>query len=114
VIVLFRYAPGSAPGKRITPEQSHSYGFAIAAMHQDFNTLTDRCQHLLLNLQRLLDAPIAAIMPWLADRSDDAIYLTQLAEILTTHASALSTTSPLYDLCHGGLHKANLLWITDQ
>lgn len=113
-IGFFRYAPGTPPDTDITAEQSHAYGRAVAAMHHVFDTLTQPYPRPHWNLDRLLDAPIAAILPSLTHLPARAHYLSELAETLRARLSTLPTTSPLYGLCHSDLHKNNLLWTSDQ
>jgi Ser/Thr protein kinase RdoA (MazF antagonist) len=110
LIGLFGYAAGKVPGKQITPEQSYAYGWAVAAMHQRFDSITHSYPRPPLNLQTLLETPVAALMPWLGHRPADEAYLMTLAETLTAQVSAVPLIPPLYGLCHGDLHKTNLLW----
>jgi Ser/Thr protein kinase RdoA (MazF antagonist) len=106
---LFAYAEGSPPGKQINPDQAYGYGKAVAHLHTAADKLPTTYARPQLDLARLLDAPVGMITPLLAHRPHDAAYLHELAQHLQDELNQLPQTPPVYGLCHGDLHKTNVL-----
>ncbi|MEM7129441.1 MAG: phosphotransferase [Chloroflexota bacterium] len=111
---IFHYAEGVIPGWQITPEQSFCYGQGVAKMHCTFDELTSPYLRPQWNLAKLLVGPLDTIHPMLIHRPSDQRYLVDLVEILSEKLADMPQTQPVFGLCHGDLHKANLLWTDDQ
>jgi Ser/Thr protein kinase RdoA (MazF antagonist) len=109
-VALFAFARGRPPGRDITAEQGHAYGLAVARMHAAMDMLPPRLARPRNDLARLLDEPLAALLPELAHRPADQAFLTELGERLTEGARGLPETAPCYGLCHCDLHKENVLF----
>jgi len=108
-VALFAFAEGRPPGRDITAEQGHAYGRAVARMHAAMDALPHRLARPRNDLARLLDEPVAALLPELAHRPADQAFLTDLRERLAAGARGLPETAPWYGLCHCDLHKENVL-----
>ncbi len=108
--VLTTHAPGRAPRREITSDQAAAYGSAVGRLHQSLDQLPQRYERPQLDLNNLLDEPLAYLQPVLAHRPEDWRFLTQAASWLRIHLSNLPTANPIYGLCHGDLHKANVLF----
>lgn len=106
---LFAYAEGSPPGKAINGDQAYAYGKAVAHLHTAADALCTTYARPQLDLARLLDAPVQIITPLLAHRPHDVAYLKELAQHLRDQLNQLPQTPPIYGLCHGDLHKTNVL-----
>jgi Ser/Thr protein kinase RdoA (MazF antagonist) len=109
-VALFAFAEGQPPGRAITAEQGHAYGRAVARMHAAMDALPRRIARPRNDLARLLDEPFAALLPELAHRPADGLFLTGLRERLAEGARGLPETAPWYGLCHCDLHKENVLF----
>lgn len=103
--VLFTYAPGRAafdvagyPGR---------YGRAVAAVHNAAADFRSRHRRFRLDLRHLLDAPLAAVLPFLTHRPEDQRRLTVLAETLRRRVAALPADALETGFCHGDLHGGN-------
>ena len=107
---LFAYAEGRPPGKEINPDQAYAYGKTVAYLHTAADELRATFDRPQLDLARLLDAPLHMITPLLAHRPHDVHYLNELAQHLRDELTQLPQTPPVYGLCHGDLHKTNVLW----
>ena len=112
-VALFAFADGRAPGRDITPAQGHALGRAVADMHAAMDALGGRLARPRLDLARLLDEPVAALLPELAQRPDDAAFLRDLRGRLAEGAGGLPETRPAFGLCHSDLHKENVLFADD-
>lgn len=111
--ILYAHVDGTSPRADIQPEQSAVYGQAVARLHNaldGFSQPIARCQ---IDYAYLLETPLALVEPFLKARPDDWHYLCEVATYLRTEAPALPNRSPAYGLCHGDLHKANLLMVPD-
>lgn len=106
---LFAYAGGSPPGKQINPDQAYAYGKAVAHLHTATDQLPATFARPQLDLVRLLDTPLRIITPLLAHRPHDVAYLKDLTQHLRDQLNRLPQTPPMYGLCHGDLHKTNVL-----
>jgi Ser/Thr protein kinase RdoA (MazF antagonist) len=109
-VALFAFAEGRPPGRGITAEQGRAYGRAVARMHAAMDELPLRLARPRNDLARLLDEPVAALLPELAHRAADQAFLIDLRERLTAGARGLPETAPWYGLCHCDLHKENVLF----
>ena len=107
--VLTAHAPGIKPGKEITVSQAVQYGRAVAQIHLALDELPERYRRPQIDFAELLDEPLARLQPMLTDRSADWVFLCELAARLKQKLTHLSTAAPVYGLCHGDLHKSNVL-----
>ncbi|MFN8493347.1 MAG: phosphotransferase [Caldilineaceae bacterium] len=108
--VLTAHAAGRPPGRDITPEQAAVYGDAVAQLHGGLDQLPPHYHRPQLDFGTLLDEPLTFLQSVLTHRPDDWHFLCQAAEWLRTQLAQLPTTPPIYGLCHGDLHKANILF----
>jgi Ser/Thr protein kinase RdoA (MazF antagonist) len=107
--MLYAHVDGTPPRYNIQPEQSACYGLAVARMHNAFDELTQQLSRHQIDFAYLVDAPLALAEPFFTSRRGDWAYLCEVASFLQKAIGSLSVTSPAYGLCHGDLHKANLL-----
>jgi Ser/Thr protein kinase RdoA (MazF antagonist) len=106
-LVLFTYATGSS---LCWEKEEHSYlaGRLLAAIHtaaEDFVSVHPRFQ---FDLQYLIDAPLAALQPFIAHRPDDWNYLSQFATRLRERAEATVRTGLDWGVCHGDFGAKNI------
>lgn len=111
---LFEYAPGEPPDQRISAEHGYVAGNALAQLHAAADSVATDYQRPQLDLLRLLDRPLQTLLPLLEHRPQDARYLAELVAQLRQQLAPLPTTPPIYGLCHGDLHKTNMLFDDDQ
>jgi Ser/Thr protein kinase RdoA (MazF antagonist) len=107
--LLTAHAPDQGPGREITSTQAEQYGQAVAQLHHTLDQLPGRYHRPQLDLTTLLDEPLVILQPVLVTRPADWRFLGQIAEQLRSVLAALPTTLPVYGLCHGDLHKMNVL-----
>ena len=84
-------------------EMSHSYGRAVAGMHNAFEDFTSPHPRFRKDLHHLIDKPLANIQPFLAHRPADWEYLVQLATQIRTRIEALPAEGLEQGFCHGDL-----------
>jgi Ser/Thr protein kinase RdoA (MazF antagonist) len=106
--MLYTHVPGAPAGRGIQPDQASAYGQLVAQLH-DVADAQNLCVPLRLDLSYLVDAPVRSIISVLAHRPDDRRWLEARAERLKQAVSNLHPTKPVFGLCHGDLHKSNLL-----
>ena len=96
-VVLFTYAEGYV---RRTVEASRRYASALARIHNATDDFASTAQRFRLDLGHLLDEPLGAILPLLADRPTDRDYLVELADRLRRE-SELVCPQLSTGFCHG-------------
>jgi Ser/Thr protein kinase RdoA (MazF antagonist) len=106
--VLFTYAPGQPLKQNVTTTAIRTYGQALARVHAIADTLPQALPRPPLDLQMLLERPIAELGAAFADRSTDWTFLRHVADVLKPKIAALPTTPPQYGLCHGDTSAANV------
>jgi Ser/Thr protein kinase RdoA (MazF antagonist) len=111
---LFAYAAGEGPGRNISAEHAVAAGKAIANVHTVADRLTTLYQRPHLDLTQLLDVPLATVLPLLSHRQADVAYLESLVDQLKHQLDQLPLDQPFYGLCHGDLHKTNMLFDQQQ
>ncbi len=111
---LFAFVAGEPPGQHISAEQGYAAGKTIAHVHTIADGFTTIFHRPHLDLTRLLDLPLQVIVSLLAHRQPDASYLRDLVEQLKQQLAHLPTNPPFYGLCHGDLHKTNMLFDQHQ
>jgi Ser/Thr protein kinase RdoA (MazF antagonist) len=107
--VLFARAEGTPPGADITGDQTYQYGRIVGMIHAAADEMAWRDPRPALDLTALVDEPLRLIALFLERRPDDLEYLRRTAAWLKGKVAHLPTSAPEYGLCHGDLHKRNVL-----
>jgi Ser/Thr protein kinase RdoA (MazF antagonist) len=102
--VLFDFVPGRLLAD--TDEDSSRYGAAAAALHSGSRNFHSSYNRLPLDLNNLIEIPMAAISPRLAHRPEDLAELSALARELRDRVAAIVPQLES-GFCHGDLHTAN-------
>ena len=102
---LFPYAPGSAPGTDMTPEQSHLLGRTVAEMYHTANSFIPRHSRPRLDLDYLLDDSIRAIDGFL--NADQRQQVQQFAGEIRRCLPALPLEAPYFGICSGDINATN-------
>jgi Ser/Thr protein kinase RdoA (MazF antagonist) len=108
--VLFAFAGGELAGFEMTPEQSHRYGRAVARLHAVADGAPRTFPRPRLDLAFLLDRPLRLLEERFGHRRADVGAVQSLAAHLRRSLAALPRTAPEWGLCHGDLHKRNVLF----
>jgi Ser/Thr protein kinase RdoA (MazF antagonist) len=107
-LALFSFAEGQE-AKRISPAQAVKLGEAVAALHQATSDYRSPYPRYHLNLEYLLERPMALIAPLLRARGcGDLDRYQRFADALAEQIRAFPTTGDQYGLIHGDLHKGNV------
>lgn len=111
-LVAFRYQEGALMSWE-NQEQSKLAGRVAGMLHSASDGFSSRYERSPLDLELLIDAPMAAIRPFLEDRPQDWSFLRTFAAKLR---SALLAASEGLDwgVCHGDLGASNMLVSTDS
>jgi Ser/Thr protein kinase RdoA (MazF antagonist) len=112
-LVLFTYAKGK-PLNWERERDAHLAGRAAAAIHaasEDFEGPNGRFE---LDLAYLVDAPLAALEPFLAHRPDDWRDVRRLAARLRNNAEAAIEGGLDWGVCHGDLGNRNVYLADDD
>jgi Ser/Thr protein kinase RdoA (MazF antagonist) len=104
--VLFTYAPGEPPAWPPPPSYARLYGQTVAAIHAGLDAFAPAHARFPLDLDYLIERPLQTILPFLADRPEDAQYLQHLADRLTARVRALEGGLE-HGACHGDCHGGN-------
>lgn len=111
---LFRFAEGEPPGKAITAAQAYAYGQAVARMHSCFDTLHGYRDRWRFDLVEMLEKPLSIWSCVLVHRAEDLTFLRAVASQLSQSImSLLGEEAIVFGLCHGDVHKTNLLVTND-
>jgi Ser/Thr protein kinase RdoA (MazF antagonist) len=99
-LVLFTYAAGQPLSWN---EEEHCYlaGRVLAAIHAASEGFVSQHVRFALDLAYLIDAPLAAIRPFLAHRPEDWRYLEGLAGRLRARVEAVAGRGLEWGVCHG-------------
>jgi Ser/Thr protein kinase RdoA (MazF antagonist) len=104
--VLFRHVPGElVDASELVPEQATRYGGVVAWFHDLSDGLRSPHAPPLLDLDRLVDRPLAVAAPALADRPDDLRFLRALAADVRRCLDDLGPGD--VGPCHGDLTGGN-------
>jgi Ser/Thr protein kinase RdoA (MazF antagonist) len=106
-LVLFPYIEG-IPLSWNEAEHCYLAGKLLAAIHtasEDFESRQARCR---LDLAYLIDAPLAAIRPFLAHRPEDWSYLERFASRLRARAEAAIRSGLDWGVCYGDLRSGKI------
>jgi Ser/Thr protein kinase RdoA (MazF antagonist) len=113
-LVAFRYQEGA---RMSWENQKHSKlaGRAVGMLHSASDDFSSRYKCPPLDLERLIDAPMAAIRPFLEGRPQDWSFLSTFAAKLRSALLAATTETKRLDwgVCHGDLGASNMLVTTD-
>ena len=112
-VLLTEWVPGNAPHGGITPEQSAAYGRAAAQLHLAADRIPQPSTWEVLGADELVSVPTHNILHFLSQRPSDATWLGVLAARLTFLLTLLPMQLPAWGICHGDLHKSNLLCTAD-
>ncbi len=106
-LVLFTYAEGTPLSWK---KEEHCYlgGRLLAATHAASDDFESRHTRFRLDLEYLIETPLAMIRPFLAHRSDDWNYLQGFASRLYARATAAAGTGLDWGVCHGDFGAQNL------
>jgi Ser/Thr protein kinase RdoA (MazF antagonist) len=111
---LFTLCPGEEISYDEAPEEtSHTYGKAVAALHNAFDDFTSPHLRFRKDLHHLYEKPMANIKPFLAHRPKDWEYLVNLAEKIRARILSLPAESLEQGFCHGDLQGYHAKLDTD-
>jgi Ser/Thr protein kinase RdoA (MazF antagonist) len=99
---LFANTPGAKPKPPFTPALYQRFGRAAGALHRAADTFSSQHRRFALDLNTLLDQPLAVIEPHFVHRPADWDFLTRLAERVRTHITAFAASLD-WGACHGDL-----------
>lgn len=107
---LFNFAAGTPPGKAITAAQTYAYGQAVARIHTCFDAQTEHGERWRFDLAEMFEQPLIIWAQVLAERPEDLAYVRSLVlQLQGAITCLLGEDAPVFGLCHGDLHKNNLL-----
>jgi Ser/Thr protein kinase RdoA (MazF antagonist) len=105
--VLFEYAPGAKPQPPFTTELYAAFGRAIGAMHELSSDFATEHHRPVLDLEYLLDKPLAHILPLLSTAADRT-FLTNLGVQLKEKIAAFALQGLEWGVIHGDATLDNL------
>jgi Ser/Thr protein kinase RdoA (MazF antagonist) len=106
-LVVFTYAPGE-PLTWTDPDHCFLAGRLLGTIHEASEDFTSLHRRLSLDLDLLVDTPMAAIRPFLAHRPADWAWLEALAETLRGRILAAAGAGLDWGVCHGDFCGKNL------
>jgi Ser/Thr protein kinase RdoA (MazF antagonist) len=98
-LALFTYVEGN-PLTWTNPEHCDLAGRLLAAIHDASDDFVSTHTRTALDLEYLIEVPLAALAPFLARRPDDWAYLVAFAARLRARLTALSAALE-WGVCHG-------------
>ncbi|OGO35679.1 MAG: hypothetical protein A2147_04090 [Chloroflexi bacterium RBG_16_57_8] len=112
-LVLFTYAEGTYLP---LTEGANSWriGQVAAAIHSASGDFVSRHPRFRLDLEYLIDRPLAAVRPFFAQRPDDWEYLEGFAGRVRARADAMVQAGLDWGVCHGDLGGGNIHAAEDQ
>lgn len=110
---LFVYAPGKVALGDLNPEQSHKLGATVAQLHQTALGFRCQAQRQPLTLDYLLDDSFRTIAPFLAPKTADLDYLTEVLIHLKSKLQDFPQEPPLWSVCWGDPHSGNVHFTSD-
>jgi Ser/Thr protein kinase RdoA (MazF antagonist) len=106
-VALFSFAEGQE-AERISPQQGAKLGETVAAFHHAANDHQSSHPRYHLNLEYLLERPMALIAPLLRARGcSDLDRYQRFADAVADQIRVLPAIGDEYGLIHGDLHKGN-------
>lgn len=112
-LVLFTYAEGK-PLSWTDEGHCHLAGRLAAIIHAASDDFVSRHSRSSLDLEHLIDAPLAAIRPYFQHGPDDWAYLEELGGKLRARAEAAAQDGLDWGVCHGDLAAQNIHVTKDQ
>jgi Ser/Thr protein kinase RdoA (MazF antagonist) len=103
---LLTWAPGREVWASQKPEDARRYGAAVARVHAATDDFASAHARFALDRAHLVDAPLAAVLPRLGHRPDDAAFLERLGERLRRGFAELAQGLDR-GFCHGDFHGGN-------
>ena len=110
-VALFTYARGRA--LVWNRDESARAGSLLAAIHRESNDYVCRDARSALDVHQLIDAPLAALQPFLGVQSADFGELVRVADILRTALTARLGTLE-WGACHGDFNGGNMHMAEDH
>lgn len=104
--VLFKFAPGTAPGNQLNTAHSETLGRAVAQVHNAADNFQPQHTRQTLDLGYLLDASVVAIDPWLT--SGQRSLVQNIQQRLHRALPPLPRTAPWFGPCHGDINPRNV------
>ena len=83
-----------------------AYATNVARLHAAWDDFASSHRRFALDLDHLIDAPAAALVPFLRDRPDDLAYLRALTAFLRRSVEEWGDALS-WGVCHGDLHGGN-------
>ncbi|MFC4456677.1 phosphotransferase enzyme family protein [Deinococcus sonorensis] len=104
---LFSFAPGRELHWK-EERDVRCFGASVATLHDAMDAFDDPGGRFHLDLEHLIDTPLATVLPFLADRPDDAAYLAALGARTRARLEDLAAHGLTEGTCHGDLHGGNV------
>ena len=107
-MVLFQYIEGhTAKFNQQAETEAASFGHSMAKMHNAQENFYSQHPRFKLDLQHLLEQPMAIIETYTGQHPDHWHYLKQLATQLAEQVNQIPTDALSYGYCHGDLNGDN-------
>lgn len=91
----------------LNPENITLYALHMAKLHQASTSFTSDYKRFTLDTNHLITEPLKRIKPFLINRENDWLFITNYAHILTKKLQTAFDHSLDIGLCHGDLHGGN-------
>lgn len=111
---LFTYAPGHVALGDLNLTQGHKLGTTVAQLHQAAAGFHSQAYRHPLTLDYLLDDSLAAIAPFLHQRSQDLTYLVTVVDQIKAQLQDFPQEPPLWGICWGDPHSGNAHFTDDN
>lgn len=106
-VILTTSARGSTPNYS-DPEIVREFGASVANIHQSSDNFSTSFSRPRLELDHLLEKPLAIIRPCMSERPDDLEFFIETADKMRSAVMALPTSSLDIGFCHGDIHGGNV------
>ncbi len=113
-VMLSEFTDGDDPPQPFTGPLYRDFGRLIGRLHDAGASFTSRHQRQQSDLSQLLDRPLAAILPLLADRPEDRAGVVALAGVARRRLGELSADRPARGICHGDVSMDNVRLTPDR
>lgn len=113
--LLVQFVHGAALEAAPTGAQAERYGELAGRMHAAHDTISPLAARPRMDLRYLLDEPLHVLLALPGAHGEARDYLISLAETLRARLCELNLpdTAPAWGLCHGDLHRRNVLYADD-
>jgi Ser/Thr protein kinase RdoA (MazF antagonist) len=112
--MLSEFTAGSDPPQPFTGPLYRDFGRLIGQLHDAGADFTSGHHRPPADLTHLLDRPLAAILPLLADRPADRAGIVALADTARRRLAELSADDPARGICHGDVSMDNVRLTPDR